>query len=69
MGFLAVRGERKYLVQMQSFYDKFVCHNPEIENVFSRSPMYHRMLIYRELGLIRGEVKLNVATDINEISI
>ena len=69
IGFLAVRGERKYLVQVQYFYDKFVCRNPEVENVFSRSPMYHRMLIYRELGLIRGGIKLNVATDINKISI
>ena len=69
LGFRAVRGERKYLVQMQSFYDQFVCSNHEVENAFSRSPMFHRMRIYRELGLIRGEIKLKVATDINEISI
>lgn len=69
VGFLAVRGERKYLRQMQSFYDRFVCSNPDVEIAFSRSPMFHRMLIYRELGIIRGEVKMNVATDINEISI
>ena len=69
LAFLAVREERKYLVQMQSFYDTFVCSNPEVENAFSRSPMFHRMLIYRELGLIRGEIKLKVATNTNEISV
>ena len=69
LGFLAVREESKYLVQMQSFYDQFVCSNPEVESAFSRSPMFHRMLIYRELGLIRGEIELKVATNINEISV
>ena len=69
LSFLAVRGERKYLGQMQSFYDQFVCKNPEVEQGFTRSPMFHRMLIYQELGLIQGKIKLNVVTDINEISI
>ena len=56
LGFLAVRGERKYLAQMQSFYDQFVCSNPEVESAFGRSPMFYRMLMYRKLGFIRGEI-------------
>lgn len=69
LGFVAVRGEGEYLGQLQWFYDQFVCANPELENAFGRSPLFHRMRIYRELGLIHGEIKLRVATDINEISI
>ena len=67
VAFIAVRHERQYLEQVQYFYDRFVCSNQEVKDVFDRSPMFQRMLIYRHLGIIRGDIKLDVEADINEI--
>lgn len=69
VGFIAVRGAEEYLQELQAFYDGFVCNNEEIEDVFTGTPIYHRMCIYSDLGLTGGGVRLRSHPDINAVSI
>jgi len=68
-GFIAVRGPSVYLSELQSFYDRFICNNLELEQCFANTPTYQRMVIFSQIGIINENIKLRSHTNPHAVSI
>jgi len=66
--YLSVFTEIQYLNQLQSLYNLFAANNPELESEFVKTSVYQRLLIYNGFGLVKGQITLKQASDLNLVN-
>ena len=67
ISYLSVFGENDYLIQLQQLYSLMVSKNPQLEQDFTKTSLYQRLVIYKELGFVTGDITLNQKVDPNKV--
>jgi hypothetical protein len=67
--FIALFGERRYLQQLQNLYTLLAMSNSELEAEFIHTPVFQRLQVYNQLGLVKGTITLQQREDINLVRV
>lgn len=66
--YISVFGEQQYLIELQNLYSLFAKNNNDIKDNFIYSSVYQRMKIYKLIGFINAEIKIESIINENEIN-
>lgn len=67
--FASVFGMAEYIKALQELYDLFASNNPELESDFVNTPIYQRLLIFNQMGIINQSIRLKRKYNVNEITL